>query len=57
MLQDVVRGQATEVDYLNGYVARHGTARGVPCPWNEALAALVRAREACPLDLLTNERL
>jgi 2-dehydropantoate 2-reductase len=40
--QDIARGQRTEIDHLNGYVARQGEAAGVPTPVNRALHALVR---------------
>jgi len=52
MLQDVTKGGVTEIGYLNGYVAEQGRRIGVPCPWNEALVALVRAREGCSRDML-----
>ena len=43
MLRDVAEGRRTEVDAINGAVARLGRERGVLAPVNEALAALVRA--------------
>jgi len=43
--QDIERGRATEIDSLNGYVARRGRARDVRTPVNSALHALVRLRE------------
>ncbi|HYF92233.1 MAG TPA: 2-dehydropantoate 2-reductase [Symbiobacteriaceae bacterium] len=43
MLQDVERGRRTEVDAINGAVARRGRQFGVPAPVNEALADLVRS--------------
>jgi 2-dehydropantoate 2-reductase len=46
MLQDVEAGRRTEVDYLNGAVVRMGQARGIATPANDAVASLVRAREA-----------
>lgn len=44
--QDLARGKPTEIDHLNGYVARRGAALGVPVPANRALWALVRLLEA-----------
>jgi 2-dehydropantoate 2-reductase len=44
--QDIARGQPTEIDHLNGYVARAGDALGVATPVNRTLHALVRLREA-----------
>jgi 2-dehydropantoate 2-reductase len=43
--QDLARGRRTEIDELNGYVARRGEELGVPTPVNQALGALVRLRE------------
>ena len=44
--QDMQRGKRTEIDSLNGYIARRGTALGVPTPVNHALYALVKLAEA-----------
>jgi 2-dehydropantoate 2-reductase len=46
MLQDVLRGSPTEIDAINGAVAREGLRLGVPTPLNSVLAALVRALDA-----------
>ncbi len=46
MLQDVEAGRRTEIDYLNGAVVRMGQARTIGTPSNDAVASLVRAREA-----------
>jgi 2-dehydropantoate 2-reductase len=46
MLQDVEARRATEIDYLNGGIARFGRELGVPTPLNLGLAALVKALEA-----------
>jgi 2-dehydropantoate 2-reductase len=43
--QDIGRGKPTEIDALNGYVARRGTELGVPTPVNQALHALVKLLE------------
>ncbi len=45
MLQDVEARRRTEIDYLNGGIARFGRELGVPTPLNDALTALVRALE------------
>ena len=37
--QDLNRGKRTEIDSLNGYIARRGAELGVPAPVNEALYA------------------
>lgn len=44
--QDILRGKPTEVDMLNGYVARRGEELGVDAPVNRALHALIKLREA-----------
>ncbi len=44
--QDLRRGKPTEIDHLNGYVAREGERLGVATPLNRALLALVKALEA-----------
>jgi 2-dehydropantoate 2-reductase len=46
MLQDVEAMRATEVDYLNGGIARFGRELGVPTPLNDAITALVKGLEA-----------
>jgi 2-dehydropantoate 2-reductase len=45
-LQSLDRGQATEVDSLNGYVVARGRARGVPTPLNERLTSMVHEIES-----------
>lgn len=46
LLQDVTKGRRTEVEYLNGYVARKGREVGVPTPMNEAIVQVVKRVEA-----------
>lgn len=46
MLQDALRGAATEIATINGAVVREGARLGVPTPVNAALTALVEALEA-----------
>jgi 2-dehydropantoate 2-reductase len=46
MLQDVEALRATEIDYLNGGIARFGRQLGVPTPLNDAVTALVKGLEA-----------
>jgi 2-dehydropantoate 2-reductase len=45
MLQDVEARRETEIDYLNGGIARFGREQGVPTPLNEAILALVKGLE------------
>jgi 2-dehydropantoate 2-reductase len=43
--QDLMKGKPTEIDYLNGLVARESKALGLAAPVNAALAALVKLKE------------
>ena len=43
--QDMQRGKRTEIDSLNGYIARRGAALGVATPVNHALVTLVKLIE------------
>lgn len=43
--QDIQRGKHTEIDSLNGYIARRGAELGVPTPVNQAVFALVKLLE------------
>jgi 2-dehydropantoate 2-reductase len=45
MLQDVEARRETEIDYLNGGIARFGREHGVPTPLNEAILVLVKGLE------------
>lgn len=44
--QDMARRKPSEIDHLNGFVARRGRELGVPTPVNQALYALVKLLEA-----------
>jgi 2-dehydropantoate 2-reductase len=44
--QDIARGRPTEIDSLNGYVARRGEELGIPAPINTTLHALVKLLES-----------
>ena len=46
MLQDVEAHRATEIDYLNGGIARFGRELGVPTPLNDTITALIKGLEA-----------
>jgi 2-dehydropantoate 2-reductase len=43
LLQDVMRGRRTEIDYLNGYVCDQGRLKGIKTPVNDAVVAAVRS--------------
>jgi 2-dehydropantoate 2-reductase len=46
--QDMNRGKRTEIDSLNGYIARRGAELGVSTPVNHALFTLVKLAEGRP---------
>jgi 2-dehydropantoate 2-reductase len=45
MMQHLDRGQRTEIDSLNGYVARESARLGLTAPYNAALTMLIKGRE------------
>ncbi len=45
MLQDIMRGKKTEIDYINGKIIEYGKMLSVPTPVNEVLYDLVKALE------------
>ena len=45
MLQDLLKGNPTEIDYLNGAVVELGEKYGVKCPVNEALVMIIKEME------------
>ena len=45
MLQDALAHRATEIDALNGGIARFGARTGVPTPLNNAIVALIGGME------------
>lgn len=45
MGQDMLKGRRTEIDFLNGLVAGRGTAIGIPAPYNDGIASVVRRIE------------
>ncbi len=50
LLQDIVRHRRTEVEYLNGLVARFSRDRGISAPYNSVLPGLVRDVESGALE-------
>jgi len=48
MVQHLDRGRLTEIDALNGYVARESPKYGLSAPYNESLAKLMKGREHKP---------
>jgi 2-dehydropantoate 2-reductase len=43
--QDLARGKASEIDFLNGYVVRKGAELGIATPTNQALQVMVKLAE------------
>jgi len=43
--QDLARGKRSEIDHLNGFIARRGEALGVATPANGLLHAIVKLIE------------
>jgi len=45
MLQDIMRGRRTEIDFINGKVVELGRRHGIPTPVNETLTQLIHFME------------
>ena len=45
MQQDLIKGKATEIDYLNGAVVELGKKYGIKCPVNKHLVAIMKFLE------------
>ena len=45
MRQDLMRGRATEIDFMNGAVVEIGRRVGMECPVNAALVAIIKSME------------
>src|SRR5688500_6151754 len=46
MRQDLMKGRNTEIDHMNGAVARLGETFGLPCPLNAAMTTMIKYLEA-----------
>jgi len=46
LLQDVLSGDRTEIDYINGAIVNEGKNLDIPTPVNAVLTDLVKAVEA-----------
>lgn len=46
MLQDILRGKRTEIDFINGAVVRIGAEHGIETPYNRAVVSMVKAKES-----------
>ena len=45
MLQDILNGKRTEIDFINGAIVAEGTSCGAATPYNQILTKLVKALE------------
>ncbi|HQD26323.1 ketopantoate reductase [Methanoculleus thermophilus] len=50
MYYDLERGRRTEIDLLNGYIARLGERHGIATPYNRCIAGFVRYAERHPRE-------
>jgi 2-dehydropantoate 2-reductase len=50
MRQDLLRGRATEIDYLNGAIVALGARQGLECPVNDGLTRVIKALETASKD-------
>jgi 2-dehydropantoate 2-reductase len=41
MAQDILKGRRTEIDAMNGFIARKGATLGIATPANEKITSLV----------------
>ena len=48
MLQDIERGRRTEINFLNGFIARESRKKGLKAPINAIITDLVRYIEQKP---------
>jgi 2-dehydropantoate 2-reductase len=50
MLQDFERGRPTEIEFINGAIARHGRELGIATPWNDMMVEIIRGFEKIGRD-------
>ena len=48
MLQDIERGRKTEIDFINGFIARESQAFGLKAPVNTAITELINHLQSNP---------
>jgi 2-dehydropantoate 2-reductase len=48
MLQDIERGRRTEIDFMNGFIARESQAHGLKAPVNAAITELIHHLQSNP---------
>jgi 2-dehydropantoate 2-reductase len=45
MLQDIKSGKRTSIEFYNGYLVNRAMELGIPCPHNEMLLSMVKAKQ------------
>jgi len=55
MLQDMFAGRRTEIDFINGAIAREGDRLGILTPVNKTLALLIKSLEATASQRIRQE--
>ncbi|NIA08845.1 MAG: 2-dehydropantoate 2-reductase [Nitrospiraceae bacterium] len=45
MLQDIIHGKKTEIDYINGKIVEIGKRYGIEMPYNRGIVLMVKAKE------------
>jgi 2-dehydropantoate 2-reductase len=50
MLQDILHGHKTEIDYLNGAVVSAGNRLGIATPYNACISDLIRCKETFKME-------
>ncbi len=55
MLQDIFAGRRTEIDFINGAIAREGDRLGISVPVNNTLALLIKSLEATASQRIRQE--
>ena len=56
MRQDLIRGRATEIDYLNGAIVALAAKHGLDCPVNDGLTKIVKGMENASLGMAQQKR-
>ena len=45
MLQDILNGKTTEIDFLNGRIVKYANKLGIEVPINKVLTSLIKGLE------------
>jgi 2-dehydropantoate 2-reductase len=47
MREDILKGRATEIEYMNGWIVKRGAELNIACPINDFVTHLVLAKSSC----------